>query len=70
MAYSNRLELKNHIGKIGIFYNDIQDYTVKIGKLISVTENGNCEDGDESYYDNFIPLTVEEIIDIVNSKFS
>jgi len=70
MAYSNRLYLKEHIGCFGLFYNDQKDKTIKIGKLISVTENGNCEDQDMIYYDNFRPKTKEEIFKLLDRKIT
>ena len=68
MAYSNRLYLKKHIGKLGVFYNEPNDLTIKIGKLEAVTENGNCEDEDQTYYDNFTPKTKEQILELLERK--
>jgi len=42
MSYNNREDLRNHIGQIGIFFNSEEDKYLCIGKLNSVTKNGNC----------------------------
>lgn len=63
MAYSNRLGLKEHVGKLGVFISDIDDVEkVYYGKLIAVTKNGNCESDEGSYYDYFVPKTIESKI--------
>lgn len=69
MSYLNREELRGSIGKIGIFYNADDDKCVTIGCLISVTKNGNCENDDGVYFDEFIPKTMSEMLELVESFY-
>lgn len=56
MAYTDRVELKEHVGKMGVFVSDSDTFdSVYYGKLIAVTKNGNCEGDNNVYYDYFVP---------------
>ena len=65
-----RIELlKTGIGKVGFFFNDENEKTHKIGRLISVTPNGNCEDEDGCYYDNFTPMNRADLLECIDLEF-
>jgi len=68
MAYENRIELKNQIGKIGIFYDEKTDKRLVISRLVAVTGNGRCEDEGQVYFDNFEPKTIMELKQILIEK--
>jgi len=65
MGYTAK-ELKEHIGKIGIFYNEDDQKILCIGKLIAVTPHGNCECDDGWYFDEFEPKTKHQLRKLIN----
>lgn len=66
----NDIEQKRaSIGKVGFFFNDEDEKTHKIGRLISVTANGNCMDEDLVYYDNFTPMNRAELLECIDLEF-
>ncbi len=66
----NDVEIKKtSIGKVGFFFNDENEKTHKIGKLKSVTPNGNCEDEDGCYYDCFTPMSLAGIYEVIDNEF-
>lgn len=66
----NKIEiLKTSIGKVGFFFNDENEKTHKIGKLKNVTVNGNCEDEDGVYYDNFTPMKRADMLECIDLEF-
>ena len=69
MPYSNRKELKELVGRTGVFYNYGGEKYLIIGVLQSVSENGNCEMLDGGYFDEFEPKTRGELIEIINKMF-
>lgn len=62
-------ELRKHIGKVGLFYNDDCEKTHRIGRLVSVTKNGNCEDEDGCYYDEFTPMSRAQMLELIDLEF-
>ena len=69
MGYLNRDELRGYIGKVGLFYNSDDDKTHTIGRLVAVTKNGNCEDEDEGYYDEFTPMKRSDMLELIDLEF-
>lgn len=69
MSYLNREELRKHIGKVGLFYNSDEEKTHRIGRLVAVTKNGNCEDEDEVYYDEFTPMKRADMLELIDLEF-
>ena len=66
----NDIEIKKaSIGKVGFFFNDENEKTYKIGRLVSVTKNGNVEDEDQTYYDNFTPMNRAELLECIDLEF-
>ena len=66
----NDIEIKRaSIGKVGFFFNDENEKTHKIGRLVSVTKNGNVEDEDQTYYDNFTPMSLAGIYEVIDNEF-
>ena len=57
------------MGKVGFFFNDENAKTHIVGKLRSVTANGNVEDEDGVYYDNFTPMKRAELLECINREF-
>lgn len=68
MSYNNREELRKHILRVGIFFNEEDDKSTVIGKLVSVTKNGNCECEGGVYFDEFIPMHQVELFKYIVSK--
>jgi hypothetical protein len=69
MSYKNKEELRNHIGKVGLFYNNDDEKTHKIGRLVSVTKNGNVEDEDQTYFDEFTPMSRTQMLELIDLEF-
>jgi hypothetical protein len=66
----NDIEIKRaSIGKVGFFFNDENEKTHKIGRLVSVTKNGNVEDEDQTYYDNFTPMKRADLLECIDLEF-
>ena len=66
----NDIEIKRaSIGKVGFFFNDENEKTHKIGRLVSVTKNGIVEDEDQTYYDNFTPMSLAGIYEVIDNEF-
>ena len=64
------IEIKqSSIGKVGFFFNDDNEKTHKIGRLKAVTTNGNCKDEDDCFYDNFTPMTLAGIYEVIDNDF-
>jgi hypothetical protein len=61
--------LKSNIGDVGLFFNDEDEKTYKIGRLKSLSGNSNCEDEDGCYYDNFTPMRRSELISAIEHEF-
>jgi hypothetical protein len=62
-------QLKTSIGKVGFFFNDENEKTHRIGRLKTVTPNGNCEDEDGCYYDNFTPMKRADLLEFIDLEF-
>jgi hypothetical protein len=63
-------EIKNaSIGKVGFFFNSDEDKTHIVGRLKSVTPNGNCEDEDGVYHDNFTPMKRADLLECIDLQF-
>jgi hypothetical protein len=60
---------KTSIGKVGFFFNSDEEKTHRIGRLKSVTQNGNCEDEDGCYYDNFTPMKRADLLECIDLEF-
>jgi len=69
MSYLNKDELRTYIGKVGVFYNADDDKCVTIGTLKSVTKNGNCENDDGTYFDEFRPKTRSEMLELIDLEY-
>ena len=66
----NKIELLcASIGKVGFFFNDENEKTHKIGRLILVTNNGNCKDEDGCFYDNFTPMNRAQLLECIDLEF-
>jgi hypothetical protein len=61
-----RLELKKQIGKVGVFYNNVEEKSIKIGRLKSVKENGYCEDEDGDCYKNFTVMNRSKLLEFID----
>jgi hypothetical protein len=62
-------QLRTNVGEVGLFFNDGDEKTHKIGRLKSVTPNGNCEDEDGCYYDNFNPMGKSDLLELIDLEF-
>ena len=60
---------KTSIGKVGFFFNSDEEKTHRIGRLKAVTPNGNCEDEDGCYYDNFTPMKRAALLECIELEF-
>lgn len=69
MSYTNRKELIKHIGKLGVFFNDENEKVLKIGTLIEVTTNGSVLDCENVYYDEFLPKTRDQVLEIISNLY-
>ncbi len=73
MSYANSEQLRKFIGETGLFFNDGNDLSdLRFGVLKEVSKNGNCLDGNDVYFDEFVPKTIENVIknNQVKSKIS
>lgn len=61
--------LRASIGKVGFFFNDENEKTHKIGRLVLVTRNGNCKDEDGVFYDNFNPMGRADLLECIDVEF-
>ena len=60
---------KTSIGKVGFFFNSDEEKTHRISRLKAVTPNGNCEDEDGCYYDNFTPMKRADLLECIELEF-
>ena len=66
----NSIEIKkSSICKVGFFFNDENEKTHRVGRLKSVTQNGNCEDEDGCYYDEFTPMKRADLLECIDLEF-
>jgi hypothetical protein len=60
---------KSSIGKVGFFFNSDEEKTHRIGRLKAVTPNGNFEDEDGCYYDEFTPMKRADLLECIDLEF-
>lgn len=66
----DRLEqLIANIGKVGLFFNDENEKTYRVGRLSLVTHSGICRDEDGCYYYNFTPMKRADLLECIDSEF-
>ena len=63
------MDIVESIGEVGFFFNDENEKTHRVGRLKSVTPNGNYEDEDGCYYSNFTPMKRADLLKCIDLEF-